>query len=983
MSHPHQPSPTDWRPSSPRAKNAQPSLQATRARRTSRRVLTTVIALALPLSAHLVTPTTGVFATLPVASAGPDHDKLLLDRGHVDAPKLFWDSAAKNFTIGAKADRADGKAIDTMVSHLRPTYYGRTDSGSSTKGQSYIAYVPEAEHLKFLGDAHTPLYIGYASPQNAREMFWQGLGAETDIPIEDFRNGSFSLDFLRIDGPGQMEIFQGLLEDQDEYAAPIRRMVSSEDLAYRVVPMYPGFHSHPTTTFSKPGRYEVTLRGSARDKDNNLITSEPTTFVYQVGATSPDATGLGDPREAWDNAKSEGNFFSAPRFEITKFSRTKDSSRDAANDEELLSTLHFFSGNALDSGHVAFYINGYYLGEAKVKAGNAELTEMLGNGISTYQAVFIPSDTSPSPRWVSAPLEYDRARDKESTSEAGDFPEPTAAQRNAELPTAEFTPTALGVEVRTSEGSPIGDDFSSLTVNPADDSLVLQVTGGLYANPEAENPACELSFISSPTYRTHPIELDSCGGDKFLETGVLKLTVTPDARSTIGGSTIEEPLTGKTLTALKADFELGDGKAVLPKTDTAAATNGQAQPAPADAAASTEHIDTLATDAVTLTRGHIDITPVLTAEGVRLAIGDDTREHATGSVIRDPKQVTMLVPDHAKKVRKGRVAGHESYNFIGPEGTTFWYLPSDSASQTSHPWPGFSNEHLDRDKHPAYAFEVETESMPEDAKWWSYLSRGIRAQEPLIDYTGRKTWPAVQHQHMDWIFTKPGIYKLKMRAVPENTAEADKDRLATPWTTVTFQVGSEVVEPPTTKPSAAAKPSASKPAAAAQKTESATAPKPSSAAPKPSAAAAKPSAAAAPSKPAATSPAATNTDTESEASSLKKQVAAIIAGLTAAGGLAGAAPVAPKPAAQQNQPNQQSPQTALDRRPAADGTPATTKPAQVTPQQDATPAPKPNRPQPSFFERVLTGVGTLVGTALAVIGLYNAVTWIASFLFPR
>ncbi|MDU7600610.1 MAG: TIGR03769 domain-containing protein, partial [Corynebacterium sp.] len=48
-----------------------------------------------------------------------------------------------------------------------------------------------------------------------------------------------------------------------------------------------GTHTHNSTLFTKPGRYRLTYRTSARGKDGQLIANEPQTTTIQVGGQKP------------------------------------------------------------------------------------------------------------------------------------------------------------------------------------------------------------------------------------------------------------------------------------------------------------------------------------------------------------------------------------------------------------------------------------------------------------------------------------------------------------------------------------------------------------------------------------------------------------------------------------------------------------------------------------------------------------------------
>lgn len=102
--------------------------------------------------------------------------------------------------------------------------------------------------------------------------------------------------------------------------------------------------------------------------------------------------------------------------------------------EGILTTLSLDTGNAKDTGRAVFTINGHYLAERKVEGGKASWDEMIGEEKSDFQAIFIPDDDAPSPRWVSEPVEFwtsavtakERAAqdDEAFTTKSGELPTP-------------------------------------------------------------------------------------------------------------------------------------------------------------------------------------------------------------------------------------------------------------------------------------------------------------------------------------------------------------------------------------------------------------------------------------------------------------------------------------------------------------------------------------------------------------------------------
>lgn len=93
------------------------------------------------------------------------------------------------------------------------------------------------------------------------------------------------------------------------------RLFSSHDADSRTVWLDPGTHTHNVTTFTKPGRYEVTFDATARTADGAFIASKPTTLVWRVGGTNPADEKLGDVRTAYNDAANVTGT-SSPNFTI-------------------------------------------------------------------------------------------------------------------------------------------------------------------------------------------------------------------------------------------------------------------------------------------------------------------------------------------------------------------------------------------------------------------------------------------------------------------------------------------------------------------------------------------------------------------------------------------------------------------------------------------------------------------------------------------
>lgn len=200
--------------------------------------------------------------TVPAAQAHPDGDKLVATQAHVDSPHTMWDSTKQNFYLISKF--GDGRRIENTVNWVGKGY----TSSWLGFGSNYTYRVTDKPGYSFLGKPGQALYRAPANPGSPYEPIWIGMGANSDIPVEEFRDQSVVLDLLDFKGPGRMEMWTS------GYHGP-NRMLSSHDTALRSYWMEAGTHTHNETTFTKPGRYEFTYRAIARHKDGHIIKSAP------------------------------------------------------------------------------------------------------------------------------------------------------------------------------------------------------------------------------------------------------------------------------------------------------------------------------------------------------------------------------------------------------------------------------------------------------------------------------------------------------------------------------------------------------------------------------------------------------------------------------------------------------------------------------------------------------------------------------------
>lgn len=745
-----------------------------------RRMLGSVLAAGM-LAAGGVNPT--------LASAGPDDSKTIATQEHVDSPKVFWDESAGNFVLRTNVGQ-NPPPIETTALWVGKGY---NDAGH----QQYIHPITKdnAPELGFAGKPGDLLYRAPAQPGFSRSPIWAGFGADTNVPIERFRDQSFTLDMVGFDGPGRMEMFNNYGTEHKESAA---RLLSSHDVGLRSAFLTAGSHTHNDTTFTRPGRYEMTYRASARDTNGTLIHSRPQTLVWQVGGTKPSAEGLGDVAKAYQASSTT----TSPSF-APKLSLAPHAGRDKDGDEHL-SQLEFTTGDSADQGTAIFYIDGYHLAEVPVSSGHATWTEMVGSQSSNFQVVYVPR-SGHSPRWVSAPIAYTTGQQRAQTSQPGQFPTKASQDPAPAFDTNELTDGSDEATVTSS----VKDGSATVTVTPADPRMIAHVKGGFITNPKDDIPDCDVDFVSGPNTRSVRADVRYCGGDATS----LKLDITPLPRDHRSAAHMKVSGGLNSTTQVRWGENTGD---VNPTSATSAPTTpaqpgstapdghtGPALPGPTDPARPAPTVPAPTgsqpgtptepgsganpsdTSPVTIDHGHVDVGPVSSDGGATMTLVDDSRTHATQTVLRDPESVRLSVPDHAKhvrgdvsaaEVRKAGLSGRpvfpdHAYDFLGAKGTPVWVLPQNQTNGLV--WPGFSTERMPTEDYPdGVNLTLTPISAPDKGAWWAFTA-GLSNDVTMLGSSEKPheiVNKAPAHIHNNWVFTKPGTYVIGVSASGKNAS---------------------------------------------------------------------------------------------------------------------------------------------------------------------------------------------------------------------
>jgi len=649
------------------------------------RLATIVVALALAL----------FHAPFALAEDAP----LVRTQTHVDSPHAVWKDG--NFKL--MSNSAGLVPIEDTINWVS---HGRVDGGLG----AYAWRVPDDPRFEFLNaEKNQLMYYGGPAvgfPKNTMPI-WAGFGAAADLPTDQFRDKSFNMEIVDFKGPGRMELFT---YSDENY--PLNRLWSSHDPGFRTTWVNAGTHTHNATTFTRPGHYEVTYRASARKKDGTFIHSEPQTLVWQVGGTNPAERTITNLDAAFNAAKSEGSASegSESNAPMLKMAPSKANTKGAK--EGILTTLSLDTGNAKDTGRAVFTINGHYLAERKVEGGKASWDEMIGDEESNFQAVFIPDDDAPSPRWVSEPVEFWTGTDGETddedaeayTTKSGELPTPEME----EIETFETEPleiTSPNITVSTSKVYGEGDRNVDITVAPEDDRTTVRVTGGFYkvdgepmtSLPESAIADCEISFTSGPGQRTSRQLIDSCKQPSYQ----LMLRIVPDSRSDAGGATLfshthkdaYEPIAETTVSFADApdsadaqEPERSDApekpqdseEAEEPESSAPSKNPSPEAPSttpkpsvpkvPSPKPQNPKDKDTLHKE-LNLHRGHVDIAPIHEDGELHLGVKDETNLYHIGAIWRKPSDVFFTVPKQVKSTL------NKDIPHFGKKGSTAYVLP--------------------------------------------------------------------------------------------------------------------------------------------------------------------------------------------------------------------------------------------------------------------------------------------------------------------
>lgn len=795
-------------------------------KQTQRRVTTHTPALFIPggkpalrraaafLSAAALLALAGTAPSIP-AAAGPDDGKIVTTKGHVDAPKAYWDEQNGTFVLMNEANPyktgADTYELDKTVN-----WVGKGYSGRDGKSQ-YTMTLGDSPSLAFLGEPGQTLYMAPHLTSGNQDPIWAGLGASAKIPTERFRDGVFVTDILSVEGPGRMELFR---YNPDDAPADVYRMLSSSSTGWHSWLLDKGSHTHNTTTFTRPGRYVVTYRTVARSTDGRIISSKPSKLVWQVGGMQPvlgDGTPTAVPTVDRYNAAPVGDL-DAAKYVLSVAPHRLDADPAKNKDaDDKLSDITFTAANKNLKGTLTLYNNGYFLTDLPVVNGTATWSEMLGSEGSQLQAVFTPdtsdANSAEASRWISHKLAYEpgKAESVYSDDGNGSWPEEIPDEANTVLSTEQYTPTSMDYDVTV---TPNGNGFSTVEVRFKDPKVRGFLRGGFYAQDDPVYPYLDLEgsvedgvvrftfrdewFYKGTALRvkmlTHPDMNASASttevaanyepGTKYTAHGALAPDSAPISDAPKPAPVDPSPSAEPTVApSAEPSIAPTTSPSEVPSVPAVPSEPAPSSPAPANPTPSAPDPTSSAPSAqpstpgtpghqcvpgqidgrAKISHGHLDILATLKDRQLSVGLRDDSGIIDADSTVRPLDSVVWTVSENARRVRTERMAD-EKLNFMGPVGTAFYGLPQ--TQQSGLPWPGYNTQDIDYSQlRGPVRLHVVPKVMPEGARFGMF-TESLNGADVLLDSTTGKTTIDIDyatHAHANWVFSEPGQYMFDVR----------------------------------------------------------------------------------------------------------------------------------------------------------------------------------------------------------------------------
>ena len=695
-----------------------------------------------------------------LAWAGPDRDTEWVVTGqHVDAPIPIWHADTRSFTMNTI-----NMPVEKTVLWLPKAW-----AGSGAQDAKYQLEIPEKRpDLAFLGPEHSVLNAAPQNPGPNNTPIWAGLGADSSVEWaapDEFDGSTYTLDLINVDGPGRMEMFI-------DHGDSVSRFLSSHDIAYRSV--YNPRHTHLFTTFTQPGRYQARFRVNARSIDGKTIYTSPIqSLTWQVGGSNPSSGSITDIHQAFAAAQAQRSDGVQAQPSLTL---TPNPEREHPGDQHL-TEITFNSGHSTDRGRLWLTVNGYFLTEEPVVDGKAQARELLGDDDALIQAVFIPEAGSGSARWASTPQAFSQ-RDRAEvrvTRASSVIIEPSNPDPSPVWDPAQISVSRPGVHVSyiRKEGS---EDQYTVQVQADDPELRAAYKVEFFESEYDFSPWCAIEgTLGKGGIDVQQQDLGACMGQPMY----MKFSVRPHPKS-LASMTTKAQEDVELSSSFRMDLKLKMWPGGSPAEPAPSPTSEPLLPSPAPTPSPAPNIpdtsndhagDALKTNLVELARGHMDLRLRVDSgapTNYSLVMKDDSLTGEKTSVMRAIDSVTWKVGVNARFTRPQSLSD-PSYDVLGAIGESSYVLP-----ETQNPdivWPGVSTEGIDYSRFPrGIDYELKVVDSPRDSRV-AFFQGGtfggpanimVDSTDPAksLIHTDSPT-----HMHANWVFSRPGHYRLQIRAL--------------------------------------------------------------------------------------------------------------------------------------------------------------------------------------------------------------------------
>lgn len=739
-----------------------------------------------------------------VAHAGPDDGRIVITGRHVDSPRATFDGGT--FDLKAPINREEVRNLDDVVLYI-PKGWDRLSQ--ETKYQYTFPHDIAIENFATPGETY---YAAPATTAGNKPILW-GYGVDVGgengqpakhAPIEDYRDNIIALDFVKAEGPGRVEVFNYTAED-GWYS--LNRHMGSGANSPRFVTLGAAAHSHPMTTFSKPGRYRLSYRTIARSHDGTLVESPVLTQSVQVGGMKPLVEATPPVSQRYQEAFAGD--VKAANYSFGIQPKTPDD--DPQDGDEFLETMNFHADSPDVTGTLTVLIDGHFLTDLPVENGEATWDEHLGPEASKIQAIFTPTNDQTGVRWLAPALDWSEGTTTSVNSTAGEgtLLTPSTPAGNTEYLPGDYTPkpgTTISTKIEPVAVSPelrdtVGEDFRQfkLTVTVDDPNYQGFIVGGVGEDLLGNVNTLDVSFESAITNGVGEYYFDGheVDGEK------------------VGFAVVPHPTINAEKTTVLADAPFNsDGETTFPTVplngvptptptpDPTPITTPQLEPTPPPATTN------VCTDKYLLETGHVDLLAEPDGDAdFHIALADDTLTYTRQPARRNVNDVVLGVRDFAKRNRTTHQAD-PSLDFLGPVGSTYYALPN--VQQANLIWPGYNTQAVDYSRlKDGVQLYLEPANIPEGASFGLYQPTNIRNKYTIAANSLTKDYvvdTAISaHVHTNWAFSKPGTYVFNTYYTAETI---DGEAITSPKTTLQFVVGNDELKNcrTTAKPTQASQP---------------------------------------------------------------------------------------------------------------------------------------------------------------------------------